>query len=65
MNGETGVLVDFDRDRDRATWPPTTNGAIALPVDALSRSPRLRDARPQVPGRSAPAIVVVLDAAHR
>jgi exodeoxyribonuclease V alpha subunit len=75
MNGETGVLVDFDRDRERAILATDDrahaggargSGRIALPVDALATiRPAYAMSVHKSQGSSAPAIVVVLDAAHR
>ena len=66
MNGETGVLLDFDRDRERAHLATDDERRIALPVDALSTiRPAYAMSVHKSQGSSAPAIVVVLDAAHR
>src|SRR4051812_3374836 len=66
MNGETGVLLSFDRDRERAVLVTDDERRIALPVDALSTiRPAYAMSVHKSQGSSAPAIVVVLDAAHR
>jgi exodeoxyribonuclease V alpha subunit len=66
MNGETGVLAMFDRDRDRAILTTDDQRRIALPVDALTTiRPAYAMSVHKSQGSSAPAIVVVLDAAHR
>jgi exodeoxyribonuclease V alpha subunit len=66
MNGETGVLVSFDRDRSRAMLATDDGRRIALPVDALG-SIRLAHCMSihKAQGSSAPAIVVVLDTSHQ
>ncbi|MDX6640721.1 MAG: exodeoxyribonuclease alpha subunit [Solirubrobacteraceae bacterium] len=65
MNGETGVLVDVDRERSRATLAADDGRRITLPVDALSTI-RLAYCMSvhKAQGSSAPAVIVVLDASH-
>jgi exodeoxyribonuclease V alpha subunit len=66
MNGETGVLVSYDRDADRAILAADDGRRISLPAGALATI-RLAYAMSvhKSQGSSARAVVVVLDAAHR
>lgn len=65
MNGETGVLLDFDRERERAILATDDGRRVALPADALSTI-RLAYCMSihKAQGSSAPVVVVVLDAGH-
>jgi exodeoxyribonuclease V alpha subunit len=65
MNGETGVLIDFNRERERAILATDDGRRIALPADALNTI-RLAYCMSihKAQGSSAPVIVVVLDAGH-
>lgn len=65
MNGETGVLVDFDRERERATMATDDGRRLALPVDALG-TVRLAYCMSvhKAQGSSARAVIVVLDSGH-
>jgi exodeoxyribonuclease V alpha subunit len=65
MNGETGVLVDFDRDRDTATLATDDGRRLRMPVEALATI-RLAYCMSihKAQGSSAPAIVIVLDTSH-
>jgi exodeoxyribonuclease V alpha subunit len=65
MNGETGVLAHFDRDRDAATLATDDGRRLRMPVDALATI-RLAYCMSihKAQGSSAPAVVLVLDRAH-
>src|SRR3954447_21800399 len=65
MNGETGVLVSYDRDRDRAILATDDGRRISLPPEGLTTI-RLAYCMSihKAQGSSAKAIVVVLDAGH-
>ncbi|MCW2991264.1 MAG: ATP-dependent RecD-like helicase [Solirubrobacterales bacterium] len=65
MNGETGVLADFNRERDRATLATDDGRRLSLPTDALSTI-RLAYCMSvhKAQGSSAKAVVVLLDTGH-
>ena len=65
MNGETGVLLDWQRDRERAILATDDGRRLALPADALNTI-KLAYCMSihKAQGSSAPVIVVVLDAGH-
>jgi exodeoxyribonuclease V alpha subunit len=65
MNGETGVLLAFDRQRERAVLETDDGRRLTLPVDALVTI-RLAYCMSvhKAQGSSAPAVIVVLDTGH-
>jgi len=66
MNGEVGVLVGADAERERALLRLTDGRTVALPFSALgSLRPAYAASVHKLQGSSSPAVVVVLARAHR